>query len=57
MGPEILSLIGGFPFLPGPLERSSTVHKKQFFFVSHMSYRANLYVVLVRSYALILCCI
>ena len=26
MGPEINSLIGGFPFLPGPLERSSTVH-------------------------------
>ncbi len=26
MGPEILSLIGGFPFLLGPLERSSTVH-------------------------------
>ena len=22
---EIFSLIGGFPFLPGPLERSSTV--------------------------------
>ena len=26
MGPEILSLRGGFPFLPGPLERSFTVH-------------------------------
>ena len=25
MGPEIFSLISGFPFLPGPLERSSTV--------------------------------
>ena len=25
MGPEIISLIGGFTFLPGPLERSSTV--------------------------------
>ena len=25
MGLEIFSLIGGFPFLPGPLERSSTV--------------------------------
>ena len=25
MGPETLSLTGGFPFLPGPLERSSTV--------------------------------
>ena len=25
MGPEIFSLIGGFPFLPGPLEQSSTV--------------------------------
>ena len=25
MGPEILSLEGGFPSLPGPLERSSTV--------------------------------
>ena len=26
MGPEIDSLIGVFPFLPGPLERSSTVY-------------------------------
>ena len=26
MGPEIISLIGGIPFLPGPLERSSTVY-------------------------------
>ena len=25
MGLEIFSLMGGFPFLPGPLERSSTV--------------------------------
>ena len=25
MRPEILSLIGGFPFLPGPLDQSSTV--------------------------------
>ena len=25
MGLEIFSLIGGFPFRPGPLERSSTV--------------------------------
>ena len=25
MGLEIFSLISGFPFLPGPLERSSTV--------------------------------
>ena len=25
MGPIILSLIGGFPFLPGPMERSFTV--------------------------------
>ena len=25
MRPEISSLVGGFPFLPGPLERSSTV--------------------------------
>ena len=25
MGPEIISLKGGFPFLPGPLERSFTV--------------------------------
>ncbi len=29
MGLEIFSLIGGFPFLPGPLERSSTVSQKQ----------------------------
>ena len=28
MGPEIFSLIGGFPFLPGPLERSSTVQSR-----------------------------
>jgi len=26
MGPQIISLRGGSPFLPGPLERSSTVH-------------------------------
>ena len=26
MGPEIISHIGGFPFLSGPLERSSTVY-------------------------------
>ena len=26
MGPEILSLRGGFPFLPSPLEQSFTVH-------------------------------
>ena len=25
MGPKIISLIGGIPFLPGPLEQSSTV--------------------------------
>ena len=25
MGPQIISLRGGIPFLPGPLERSSTV--------------------------------
>ena len=29
MGLEILSLIGGFPFLPGPLDRSSTVHEEK----------------------------
>ena len=27
MGPEMISLIGGIPFLPGPLEQSSTVWK------------------------------
>ena len=27
MGPEIIYLIGGIPFLPGPLERSSTVYQ------------------------------
>ena len=26
MGLEIISIIGGIPFLPGPLERSSTVY-------------------------------
>ena len=26
MGPKMISLIGGIPFLPGPLERSSTVY-------------------------------
>ena len=26
MDPEIVSLMGGFPFLLGPLERSSTVY-------------------------------
>ena len=25
MGPKIISLIDGFPLLPGPLERSSTI--------------------------------
>ena len=28
MGPKMISLIGRIPFLPGPLERSSTVLKK-----------------------------
>ena len=28
MKPEIISLIGGISFLPGPLEQSSTVLKK-----------------------------
>ena len=28
MGPEINSLTGGFPLLPGPLERSSTVYSE-----------------------------
>ena len=31
MGLEIFSLICGFPFLPGPLERSSTVIGPVFF--------------------------
>ena len=30
-GPEMISLINGIPFLPGPLERSSTVGKKPHF--------------------------
>ena len=35
MGPVIFSLIGGFPFLPGPLERSSTVLIFAFFLRKH----------------------
>ena len=30
MGLEIVSLRGGFPFLPGPLERSFTVKDTKF---------------------------
>ena len=40
---------------PKGLLPKKKAHKKQIFIVSHMSYCATLYVVLVRSYALILC--